>query len=38
MEKSTDDRVVKSKNKKQIKKKNNTENTEKQVCLLNYIL
>lgn len=34
MEKPTDDRVVKSKSKKQIKKKNKTESTEKQVCVM----
>lgn len=33
MEKLIDDRVVKSKNKKQIKKKIKADNIEKQVCL-----
>lgn len=32
MEKPTDDLVIKSKNKKQTKKKNKADNTEKQVC------
>lgn len=33
MEKQTDDRSVKSKNKKQTRKKNKAESTENQVCL-----
>lgn len=37
IEKAEDDRVVKSKIKKQNKKKNHTECTEKQVSFLSYI-